>query len=63
MACLRPELRTRHGASERQPRNGARSAAKAASSNGLYFLVLKRMADELKPFSSETHARLDEVRL
>jgi type VI secretion system protein ImpL len=29
-------------------------AAKAASPNGLYFLVLKRMADELKPFSSET---------
>ena len=28
--------------------------AKAASPNGLYFLVLKRMADELKPFSSET---------
>ena len=28
--------------------------AKAASSSGLYFLMLKRMADELKPFRSET---------
>ncbi|HVN72011.1 MAG TPA: type VI secretion protein IcmF/TssM N-terminal domain-containing protein [Desulfomonilia bacterium] len=29
------------------------AAVKAASVDGLYFLVLKRMADELKPFSSD----------
>ncbi len=31
----------------------ANAAAQAASPNGLYFKLLKRMADELKPFSQE----------
>src|SRR5208337_91402 len=37
------------------------AASKAVTKDGLYFLLLKRMADELKPFNSET--RPDWMRL